>query len=230
MPRAAESAREHGLYKGLGFFDINSTRGRDYIAAMHCAGNFAFANRQMMAQLVRKNLRHCHGDIPIRLVYDISHNMAKREEHGGESLWVHRKGATRAFSGERMKGTPFAASGQPVLIPGSMGTASYVLMGVPSAAESLFSVNHGAGRVMSRTAAAGKVQRRTGKVIRPGAITEERFCESMKGIHLVCDNIHSAREEAPDVYKDIDVVIDIVSGARLAAVVARMIPLAVLKG
>jgi tRNA-splicing ligase RtcB len=230
MPRAAEHAKRTKQFKGLGFFDADSPDGKDYIAAMHCAANLAFANRQMMAQLVRKNLQHHYGGIPVRLVYDISHNMAKRERHAAEMLWVHRKGATRAFSAERMKGTPFESTGQPVLIPGSMGTASYVLLGVPTAAESLFSVNHGAGRVMSRTAAAGKVRRRDGKVVKKGAITDERFKESMKDVFLICENIHSAKEEAPDVYKDIDIVIEIVAGAGLANIVARLVPLAVLKG
>jgi len=99
-----------------------------------------------------------------------------------------------------------------------------------SGAESLFSVNHGAGRVMSRRAAAGKSRRRNGKVLSEGIISEERFRESMKGIYLVCEDRHSVKEEAPDAYKDIDEVIRIVTGAGLARLVCRMVPLAVLKG
>lgn len=230
MPLAANYARDKIPVKSLGFFEVNSPEGKRYIKAMHSAANFAFANRQMMAQLVRKNLRHYYGDIPIKLVYDVPHNMAKLERHNGEMLWVHRKGATRAFPPERMQGTPFSRIGQPVLIPGSMGTASYVLIGLPTAAESLFSVNHGAGRVMSRTAAAGKVRRRDGKVIKEGAISDERFRESMSHVYLICEDKHAIKEEAPDAYKDIDVVIDIVVGAGLAKPVAKMRPLAVLKG
>ncbi len=230
MPLAAQVAGDKAPIKKLGFFDTHSTHGRNYIAAMNGAANFAFTNRQMMAQLVRKNLRYYYGDIPIRLVYDVPHNMAKLEQHKGEKLWIHRKGATRAYPAERMRGTRFASSGQPVLIPGSMGTASYVLVGLPSADEALFSVNHGAGRVMSRPAAAGKVRRRDGKVLKPGIITDERFKETMKDIFLVCEDPHAVKEEAPDAYKDIDVVIDIVVGAGLARTVAKMRPLAVLKG
>ncbi len=154
MPRAAEFAREQIPEKSLGFFSTKSKLGQDYIAAMHCAANFAFVNRQVMAMLVRKNFRHHYGNIPMPLVYDVPHNMAKLETHSGQRLWVHRKGATRAFPPERMKGTPFEQSGQPVIIPGSMGTLSYLLVGTKEAAESLYSVNHGSGRVMSRRKAA----------------------------------------------------------------------------
>ncbi len=230
MPQAAAFARDKAPVKSPGFFVTHSEQGQNYIGAMHCAANFAFANRQMMAQLVRKNLRHYFGAIPTNLVYDVPHNMAKRERHDGEMLWVHRKGATRAFPAERMRGTPFEHVGQPVLIPGSMGTASYVLLGLPSAAETLFSVNHGAGRVMSRTRAAGKVRRRDGKVIKQGAITDERFKESMGDVYLVCEDQHSIKEEAPDAYKDIDVVVDNVVNAGLAQLVVKLRPLAVLKG
>jgi tRNA-splicing ligase RtcB len=135
---------------------------------------------------------------------------------------VHRKGATRAFPGSRLGGR-FAGTGQPVLIPGSMGTASYLLAGVESGAETLWSVNHGAGRVMSRTAAAGRRGR-------GGAITEHDFEYAMKGIELVAASRAGALEEAPQAYKDIDAVIEVVAGANLARVVARMRPLAVLKG
>lgn len=230
MPLAADFARGRIPVRSLGFFETSSPQGKKYISAMHCAANFAFANRQLMAQLIRKNMRHYFGNIPIKLVYDVPHNMAKYERHNGEMLWVHRKGATRAYPAERMKNTPFASIGQPVLIPGSMGTASYVLIGTPSAAEALFSVNHGAGRVMSRTAAAGKTRRRDGKVFKEGAVSDERFEETMRGIYLVCADKAAAKEEAPDAYKDIDVVIDIVVGAGLAKPVAKMRPLAVLKG
>ena len=214
----------------LGFLSTNGAAGRDYIAAMNAAANFAFVNRQVMALFVRKNFRHYHGPIPMPLLYDVPHNMAKRERHGGEMLWVHRKGATRAFPGKRMPGTGYDRTGQPVIIPGSMGTASYLLAGCDTGEESLFSVNHGAGRTMSRRAAAGKIRRRDGKVIRPGRITNERFRETMKGVYLVCEDTRTIKEEAPDAYKDIDEVIRVVVGAGLARLVARMTPLAVLKG
>jgi tRNA-splicing ligase RtcB len=230
MPIAAQDAKGKTPDRSLGFFGVESGTGRDYIGAMHAAANFAFVNRQIMAMLVRKNFRHYFGNIPMPLIYDVPHNMAKRERHFGSDYWVHRKGATRAFSAERMSGTPFEKIGQPVIIPGSMGTPSYLLIGSERAPESLFSVNHGAGRVMSRTRAAGKVRRRDGKVFKEGAISDEEFKRSMGDIYLICENPHTIKEEAPQAYKDIDAVIEIVVGAGLAEVVAKMRPLAVLKG
>ncbi len=220
----ADSPNRH-----LCFLPIDSPEGQNYVGAMNAAANYAFVNRQVMASFVRRNFRHYLGDIPMPTVYDVTHNMAKLEEHGGRQLWVHRKGATRAFPAQRMHGTPYAETGQPVIIPGSMGTASYVLVGRPDATESLFSVNHGAGRVMSRTKAAGKISRK-GKVVKPAAISDERFSDSMEGIHLICANRRQIKEEAPDAYKDIDEVINTVTGAGLADKVARLVPLAVLKG
>jgi tRNA-splicing ligase RtcB len=127
-----------------------------------------------------------------------------------------------------MQGTPFADLGQPVLIPGSMGTASYVLIGDAAGEKSLFSVNHGAGRVMSRTAAAGG--RRGRKQKRTAEITDEEFRRSMEGVYLIAEDRRSVKEEAPAAYKDIDQVIATVREAGLARPVARLIPKAVLKG
>jgi tRNA-splicing ligase RtcB len=189
---------------------------------MNAAANFAFANRQIMAAFVRQSFRHFFGELSMPSVYDVPHNMVKREEHGGRRLWVHRKGATRAFPG-RLLGGRFGATGQPVLIPGSMGTASYLLAGVESGAETLWSTNHGAGRVLSRTAAAG----RRGK---GGAVSESDFRRAMQGIELVAADRRGVYEEAPQAYKDIDAVVEVVVGAGLARAVARMKPLAVLKG
>jgi tRNA-splicing ligase RtcB len=208
--------------RSLACLEADSKRGSDYVGAMNAAANFAFVNRQIMAALVRRNFRHFFGEMEMPSVYDVPHNMAKLEEHGGKRLWVHRKGATRAFPPERMSGR-FAETGQPVLIPGSMGTASYLLAGVASGAESLFSVNHGAGRVMSRTAAAGRKGR-------AGAISRHDLERAMAGIELVAASRKGALEEAPQAYKDIDEVIEVVAGAGLARVVARLRPMAVLKG
>lgn len=230
MPLAAQISKGMSPDRTLGFFHINSDEGKKYIGAMRAAANFAFVNRQVMAMLIRKNFRYYHGNIPMPLIYDVPHNIAKLELHQREEIWVHRKGATRAFPAKMMRGTPFYETGQPVLIPGSMGTASYLLVGTNQAEESLYSVNHGAGRTMSRTAAAGKIQRRSGKVIKEAAISDDRFKESMKGIYLECEDSHTIKEEAPDAYKDIDEVINVVVGAGLAKIVARMVPLAVLKG
>lgn len=214
----------------LCYMPVDSKEGRAYLGAMHAGANLAFANRHLMAALVRKNLIHHHPGVEVGLLYDVPHNMAKWERHGGRDLWVHRKGATRAFSAGRMEGTPFAATGQPVLIPGSMGSPSYILAGVPENERSLCSANHGAGRRMSRTAAAGKVRFRGGKVVRPGLISDEAFRAAMEGITLICEDRRTIKEEAPQAYKDIDTVIEAVCGAGLARVVARMRPLAVLKG
>jgi tRNA-splicing ligase RtcB len=154
--------------------------------------------------------------------------MAKLEEHGGKKLWVHRKGATRAFGPERMKGTIFADTGQPIITPGSMGTASYLLVGTGNSDESLFSVNHGAGRVMSRTAARGKTRR--GRIVAEALISDDQFKRSMKGVKLIAGDRRKIKEEAPGAYKDIDEVIRIVVECGWARPVARMVPLAVLKG
>jgi tRNA-splicing ligase RtcB len=214
----------------LCYMPADSPEGRRYLGAMRAGANLAFANRHLMAALVRKNLEALYPSVHLGLLYDVPHNMAKLERHGGRELWVHRKGATRAFSGVRMAGTLFEATGQPVLIPGSMGSFSYVLAGIPENERALCSTNHGAGRRMSRTAAAGKVRFRDGKVLRPGLISDEEFRRAMEGITLICENRATIKEEAPQAYKDIDAVIEAVCGAGLAKVVAKMRPLAVLKG
>ncbi|GAI61859.1 unnamed protein product [marine sediment metagenome] len=168
------------------------------------------------------------GPTPLTLVYDVAHNMAKLETHSGARLWVHRKGATRAFGPKQMAASVFAQTGQPIIIPGSMGTASFLLVGTGDSEESLSSVNHGAGRVMSRTAARGKA--RKGRIITPALISDEQFKRSMEGIKLITGNKSKIKEEAPDAYKDIDEVVRIVVECGWAKAVARMVPLAVLKG
>ena len=214
----------------LCFLDADSAEGKKYIKAMFAAANFAFVNRQIMAAFVRSAIRHIFGNVELPILYDVPHNMAKRETHFGERLWVHRKGATRAFPPSRMEKTEFADVGQPILVPGSMGTASYVLVGTEESRESLHSVNHGAGRVMSRSAAIGRYRKSGKRKGRKALITDEEFEESMRGITLVCENRRAVKEEAPMAYKDIDEVIRVVVGAGLAKAVARLVPLAVLKG
>ncbi len=216
--------------KSLSFLPLNENSGKDYVSAMHCAANYAFVNRQIMTMFIRRNFRHYFGDIPMPIIYDVPHNIAKFETYNGENLCVHRKGATRAFPARLMKGTVYDKIGQPVIIPGSMGTASYLLVGEEKGIESLYSVCHGSGRTMSRKKAAGKVRRKNGKVLEKGAISDERFRESMEGIVLICEDKHHIKEEAPDAYKDIDVVVDIVVKSGLAKAIAQMKPLAVLKG
>jgi len=214
----------------LAYLDARGTEGRNYMGAMYAAANFAFVNREIMTILVRRNVRHILGDVELPIIYDVPHNMAKLEEHEGIKLWVHRKGATRAFPAERMQGTPFAEEGQPVLIPGSMGTASYLLVGTSESRETYYSVNHGAGRTMSRTAAAGGRHGRQRRGGPPAAISDEEFERAMRGITLIAEDRRSAKEEAPQAYKDIDEVVRVVVAAGLARVVARLVPLAVLKG
>ena len=215
--------------RDLSYFHRHDAEARQYLGAMRAAANFAYVNRALMSVLVKHEVRMLVGEVELPLLYDVPHNIAKEETHFNRPVVVHRKGATRAFGPRRMAGTQFARTGQPVLIPGSMGTASYVLVGVDENTESLASVNHGAGRVMSRTAAAGKRKGRrdTGK---EAAISDHEFQQAMKGITLICEDPRSIKEEAPQAYKDIDAVIECVVGARLARSVARMRPLAVLKG
>jgi tRNA-splicing ligase RtcB len=210
------------------YLPLDSKQGRNYIGAMHSAANFAFANRHLMGLLAARNIRFYHPNASIQLLYDVPHNIAKFERHGKKVLLVHRKGATRAFGPRRMASSGFADTGQPVLIPGSMGTGSYILTGVDQNARSLDSVNHGAGRAMSRTEAGGKW--RKGKMVRPPAVSDDDFERAMEGIVLIAESRKAVKEEAPQAYKDIDLVMETVLGAGLAKAVARMRPLAVLKG
>jgi len=228
MSIAAQRPEMTERRKMLSFLPTDSTAGKNYIAAMAAAANFAFTNRHIMALLVRRCFNRMFGPTPMHLVYDVAHNMAKLETHQANQLWVHRKGATRAFGPDRMTPTIFAKTGQPIITPGSMGTASFLLVGTGNSEESLCSVNHGAGRVMSRTAALGK--RRRGKIITPALISDEQFKRSMEGIKLITGDRRKIKEEAPDAYKDIDEVVRIVVECGWAKAVARMVPLAVLKG
>jgi tRNA-splicing ligase RtcB len=214
--------------KMLSYLSAESREGKNYILAMGAAANFGFTNRHIMALLVRRCFNRMFGPTRLSLVYDIAHNMAKLENHSGKKLWVHRKGATRAFGPKQMAGSMFARTGQPIITPGSMGTASYILVGTGDSEESLNSVNHGAGRIMSRTAARGKA--RKGRIITPAKISDDQFKRSMKGIKLIAGNKSKIKEEAPGAYKDIDEVVRIVIECGWAKTVARMVPLAVLKG
>jgi len=214
--------------KMLSYLSTQTKLGERYISAMCAAANFAFTNRHIMTLLVRRCFNRMFGPTPLDLIYDVPHNMAKLETHAGKQLWVHRKGATRAFGADRMSSTVFAKIGQPIIIPGSMGTASYLLIGTGNSQESLCSVNHGAGRVMSRSAALGKSRR--GKTTKPALIADDDFKRTMSGIKLITANRTRIKEEAPGAYKDIDEVVQIVIQSGWAKGVARMLPLAVLKG
>jgi len=201
----------------------SSPEGRDYLAAMACAANFAWANRQRVAQVVREVAGRVLGVMmdEVRTVYDVAHNIAKVEDHGGRLLCVHRKGATRAFGqGHPEIPADYRHVGQPVFIPGSMGTRSWVLAGeATSEARSWGSACHGAGRALSRHAAKRQI---TGGVLR-------RELEA-QGIVVRCPSNAGLAEEAPFAYKDVDRVAEVVEGAGLARRVARLRPLGVIKG
>jgi tRNA-splicing ligase RtcB len=189
---------------------------------MCAAANFAFANRQTITQRIRDTFRRFFGDGgALRLVYDVAHNMAKLEEHDGELFCVHRKGATRAF-GPHHPETPvrYRAAGQPVFIPGSMGTRSYVLAGTDAAlALSFGSACHGAGRAMSRHAAK-----------RATTGTDVRHELEAQGIAVACPSSGELAEEAPLAYKDVERVVAVVHRVGLARKVARLRPIGVIKG
>ena len=213
----------------LGCAPITSPEGRDYLAAMAAAANFAWANRQMMAFLVQDVFnqvlaRHIKNR-DLYTVYDVAHNIAKIEEHiiNGKKvkLCVHRKGATRAFGpGASELPVAYREVGQPVLVPGDMGTASYVLVGTRQAmADSFGSCCHGAGRVMSRKAARKQIH---------GADLKQQLSE--RGIAVRVRKLSGLAEEAPDAYKNIDHVINTIHYAGLARKVARLEPIAVMKG
>jgi tRNA-splicing ligase RtcB len=201
---------------------LDSPEGQRYFAAMCAAGNFAWANRQLIAEHGRRVFTRALGDAGrLRLVYDVAHNLAKLEDHRGERLCVHRKGATRAF-GPSHPETParYRAVGQPVIIPGSMGTASYVLRGTDAAMELSFgSTCHGAGRAMSRGAAR-----------RAARGQEIRHDLEAHGIVVRCASMAELAEEAPLAYKDVERVVNVVDAVGIAQKVVRLRPVGVVKG
>ncbi|MDI3538477.1 MAG: hypothetical protein PWP58_124 [Bacillota bacterium] len=221
-----KAAKRYGIdlpAAGLACVPIDSKEGRDYLTAMACACNFAFANRQLITADVREAFlevlgREALGLRPLPLLYDVAHNIAKWEVHEGRRLLVHRKGATRALPpGHPDNPHEYRDTGHPAIIPGSMGTASYVVVGVPATAETYYSVNHGAGRVMSRSAARKNISR-------------EEFKESMDGILVTCQNYRRLVDEAPAAYKDVDEVVETLASIGLTRKVVRLRPLAVIKG
>lgn len=208
---------------------MNTPEGEAYLAAMRAAANYAFTNRQILAHHVRRafedvlagKVRNHH----LHQVYDIAHNMGKIETHvvDGEpvKVCVHRKGATRAFGpGSPELPEEYRAIGQPVLVPGSMGTASWVLVGTEGSMQQSFgSTCHGAGRMMSR--------RKAKKTVWGEDLRKELEAE---GIRVRAGSMAGLAEEAPVAYKDVDAVVETVSGADIARKVARLVPVAVIKG
>ncbi len=205
---------------------IRSEEGQSYLGAMTAAANFAWANRQAILHFLRGAFERVFGSqARLALIYDVCHNIAKREtyEIDGRTreVLVHRKGATRAFPpGHREIPSDYRAIGQPVFVPGSMGTASWVLTGQQRAMEETFgSVCHGAGRLLSRTAV------RKGK----NAREEQRKLEE-NGILVRSESRDGILEELPEAYKNVDEVIEVVHRAGLAKKVARLRPMGVIKG
>jgi tRNA-splicing ligase RtcB len=224
MDARLPSHRIHLPDRQLACAPASSSEGREYLAAMAAAANFAWANRQAIADSVRHAIGHVLGRElaeRTRQVYDVAHNVAKVEVHGGARVCVHRKGATRAFpAGSEEIPDDYRSVGQPVFIPGSMGTASFVLAGEPGSLERSFGTTcHGAGRRLSRTAARKRVS---------GA--ELRRELEARGIVVRCPSPKGLAEEAPLAYKDVDRVVRVVERAGLARRVARLVPIGVVKG
>lgn len=208
---------------------VNSIEGQDCFRAMSSAANYAWANRQLILHWVRESFEQALGrkaeDMGMRCVYDVAHNICKLEEHIVEGkrrrLYVHRKGATRAFDNSRPEvPEKYRHVGQPVLIPGDMGSASYVLVGTAGAmAETFGSTCHGAGRLMSRTAATKKF-----------SANEVVAMLRSRGIYIRAASRDGIVEEAPGAYKDVDDVVRIAHGAGISKMVARLKPMGVMKG
>ncbi len=208
---------------------VNSPEGTHYLGAMRAAANFAWCNRQLLMTQARESFATVFGqtweELGMDLVYDVAHNIAKFEQHdvGGvdKKVWVHRKGATRAFPpGHAEIPQAYQEIGQPVIIPGDMGRASWVLVGCEGSMRQTFGTTcHGAGRQLSRTAAVRQAQgRRIDKeLLSRGVIAR---AQSWKGL----------AEEQPDAYKDVNLVVDVVHNAELSRKVARMKPIGVVKG
>jgi tRNA-splicing ligase RtcB len=232
VSRLQTAGRKYGIElpdRELACAPLDSPEGRAYLGAMACAANFAFANRQVLAHGVRRAFEQVLAghvrDFDLHQVYDIAHNMGKMEDHVLDGrrvrVCVHRKGATRAFGpGSEVLPADLRAIGQPVLVPGSMGTASWVLVGTQRAMEQSFgSTCHGAGRLMSRAAAK--------RQIRGDELQREL---RQRGIVVRAGSLPGLAEEAPRAYKDVDRVVDIVVRAGIARRVARLEPVAVVKG
>jgi len=205
---------------------FNSPEGQRYFGAMASAANYAWANRQMITHFIRKAWKSVLGEKALSLtsLYDVAHNIIKIEKYnidGKETeVAVHRKGATRAFPpGHPEIPKQYQAVGQPVLIPGSMGTASYVLVGTEEGKEAWYSTCHGSGRTMSRHEAMRRVS---------GSEVVKSL--EQKGIIVKCWSLRGIAEEAPIAYKNIDDVVEVVHNAGLSKRVARLVPLAVIKG
>jgi tRNA-splicing ligase RtcB len=208
---------------------IDSPEGQNYLGAMNAAANFAWCNRQLLMWTARQSLAKVFGrpweELDLSLVYDVAHNIAKQEQHSvgdvRKTVWVHRKGATRAFpAGHPETPAAYQQIGQPVIIPGDMGRASWVLVGQPGSMQQTFGTCcHGAGRRMSRTAAVKHAQ---------GRRIDRELAE--RGILARARSWKGLAEEQSAAYKDVDEVVEVVHNAQLARKVARVRPIGVIKG
>jgi tRNA-splicing ligase RtcB len=226
-----QAVRKYNIWlpdRQLACAPVTSTEGQDYLKAMACAANFAWCNRQMIVHWVRESfekvLHQRAEDLNMGIVYDVCHNIAKLEEHEIDGkkrkVYVHRKGATRSFGpGKQEVPLKYREVGQPVLIPGDMGTESYLLHGTKDSEETFGSTCHGAGRVMSRNEA---VRRYRG----------EQILHELKkrGIYAHPASWKVMAEEAPDAYKDVSEVVNVTHGAGISLKVAQLLPLGVVKG
>jgi tRNA-splicing ligase RtcB len=224
----AVTARDYGITlpdRELACAPINSTLGESYLGAMRAGINCALANRQILTHLTRQAFAKLTPRADLRLLYDVSHNTCKVEQHEVDGrqrrLFVHRKGATRAFGpGHPDLPDAFRASGQPVLIGGTMGTASYILVGTAESEQRSFSSScHGAGRAMSRHQAVRQWR---------GRELVDQLAE--RGILIRSPSLRGIAEEAPGAYKDVAAVVDASDQAGLARKVARLEPMIVIKG
>ncbi len=225
------AAARHGISlpdRQLACAPVRSAEGREYFGAMACAANFAFANRELIVFLIRSAFEQVFGGsferLGMRLLFDCCHNIAKLERVVWEGAviqaCVHRKGATRALPpGDARLPGRFRETGQPVLVPGDMGRVSYILSGEPGAAETFFSACHGAGRLLSRHEAKKRARGRQ--------ILEEL---RRKDIRAMAASRATLAEEIPEAYKDVSDVVDTVTGAGIAKAVARLRPVAMVKG
>ncbi len=203
----------------LASLPVDSPTGAAYLSAMAGCVNFAFANRQLIAHWVRQVFKQIFKskEANLTLLYDVAHNIAKWETHQNKEVLVHRKGATRALPANHPQNPKhYLQTGHPAIVPGSMGTSSYVMVGLPKAEETFYSINHGAGRSMSR----GEARR---------SIKIEDFEQKMSGI-IYNKPFHIIADEAPQAYKNIDLVIETLVEAGIAQKVCRLSPLAVIKG
>lgn len=202
--------------KGLAALPIESPEGKNYFEAMASCVNFAFCNRAMMSYFIRQVFKRTFNQ-QLKLLYDVAHNIAKWEIHKGKKLLVHRKGATRALPAHHPQNPKeYIKTGHPALVPGSMGTPSYIMVGLEKNKDTFYSINHGAGRLMSRREAKRKIK-------------EKEFIELMKNI-VYNRPFRAIADESPQAYKNITEVIDTLVEAGMTKKVAKLVPLAVIKG